>query len=364
VDTLIEHPRTAYRIAVEDTGPGIAQDRLEAIFQAFQQADSSTSREYGGTGLGLSISRSLCNLLGYHITVASEVGRGSTFTINLNPRLSRSDEEGGAAEEASRERSDRRQGVMEGGDAGDGDQGAPSILPGGALSQPLIRPRVLVVDAESESGSAVSQALLAMGCEVFTADGCEEGGHRARGLRPDLVILTVPQDRQAAWECLGGFHDGDQSPTVPLILVDHTSSSGSARSYGALGVLRDGTEDGAFSRAVAQALESGGAPGESVLLMDPDLEGRDRIASLLRAMGLRVVATASGPAAVRQATVERPGLAVMRETEPGVADELRALRGLADLQVVALTGREAKGELLGPDAQELMAKVHQALGGA
>jgi PAS domain S-box-containing protein len=364
VDTLIEHPRTAYRIAVEDTGPGIPQDRLEAIFQAFQQADSSTSREYGGTGLGLSISRSLCNLLGYHITVASEVDRGSTFTINLNPRLSRMDEDGGAAEDGSRDRSGLQPGMAEGGDAGDGDPGAPSVRPGGALSQPLIRPRVLVVDAESESGSAMSQALLAMGCEVFTADGCEEGGQRARALRPDLVILTVPQDRQAAWECLGGFHDGDRSPTAPLILVEHTSSSGSAGSYGALGVFRDGTEDGALGRAVAQALESGGAPGESVLLMDPDPEGRDRIASLLRATGLRVVATASGPAAVRQATVERPGLAVMGGMESGLADELRALRGLEDLQVVTLNGREAKGDILGPDAQELMAKVHQALGGA
>ena len=129
-------------------------------------------------------------------------------------------------------------------------------------------------------------------------------------------------------------------------------------------MLRDGTEDGALSRAVARALESGGTPGVSVLLMDPDPEGRDRIASLLRATGLRVVATASGPAAVRQVTVERPGLAVMREMESELADELRALRGLADLPVVTLNGREAKGDILGPDAQELMAKVHQALGGS
>jgi signal transduction histidine kinase len=74
-------------IEVIDTGIGIPADRLTAVFEAFQQADSSTERKFGGTGLGLAISRSLCQLLGYQIQVRSEVGKGSTFSVVFHPDL-------------------------------------------------------------------------------------------------------------------------------------------------------------------------------------------------------------------------------------------------------------------------------------
>ena len=75
------------RIDVIDTGIGIPRDRQAAIFEAFEQAEPATTRAYGGSGLGLSISRSLCEMLGYRLTLDSEPGIGSVFSILLVPNV-------------------------------------------------------------------------------------------------------------------------------------------------------------------------------------------------------------------------------------------------------------------------------------
>ena len=180
--------------AVSDTGVGIAPDKLGLIFEAFQQADGTTSRKYGGTGLGLSISRELARLFGGELQVKSELGEGSRFSLYL-PLL------GEPAEGPP-----------------DGAGSAPQ--PTGIGDAPLQGRKVLVIDDDVRTGFALTAILERCGMKVVYAENGREGIERLRQhSNTDLVLLDIMMPEMDGYETAQAIRAIPQFEHLPIVTL-------------------------------------------------------------------------------------------------------------------------------------------------
>jgi CheY-like chemotaxis protein len=187
VDPQSRRPRS---IQVADTGIGIPPERQEAIFEAFTQADSGTARTYGGTGLGLTISRSLCQRMGWELTVASQVGQGSTFTILL------SGEPGRPAQPSA----------------------ATPAVPASSHSDPGRR-LVLAIDDDPDACLLLSRYAEEAGCQVITASSGPQGLRLARERRPALILLDLLMPHTNGWEVLHLLKADPALRDIPIVVI-------------------------------------------------------------------------------------------------------------------------------------------------
>jgi HAMP domain-containing protein/signal transduction histidine kinase/ActR/RegA family two-component response regulator len=213
---ILEHAGHVVSFAVIDTGIGIPANKQRLIFEAFQQADGTTSREYGGTGLGLSISRELARLLGGEIRVASTPGQGSTFTLYLplnyeaTPELPR--EPFGEPEPITARRGDQPA------PAPLGEEVAHSVAPRAA--QELAGRRVLVVDDDIRNVFALTSALEANGMQVLHAESGKEGIELLKRTADiDLVLMDVMMPGLDGLDTMRIIRQLDGYQSLPIIAV-------------------------------------------------------------------------------------------------------------------------------------------------
>jgi CheY-like chemotaxis protein len=198
------------RIAVHDTGIGIPADRQSLLFRKFQQVDSSTTRKYGGTGLGLAISEQLVELMGGTISLASQVGEGSSFAFEIAlrtnpshgaPRLSAVKLE--RAPELAMDTVQRASNRREAGATAPMPSERSSPAPQSKEAPPFAGRRVLLVE-DNIVNQKVGAALLGkLGCRVDVAANGREALAMCAQLPYDLILMDCQMPEMDGYEATG-----------------------------------------------------------------------------------------------------------------------------------------------------------------
>jgi PAS domain S-box-containing protein len=179
------------RFRVTDSGIGMSGEQLAKLFQAFSQVDPSSTRRYGGTGLGLAISRQLCQKMGGDITVQSEPGSGTAFTVHLPAGL----EEPEAPEDTG-----------------------PGTIPF-VMAPAAERPTVLVVDDDRLVRDLLGRFLAKEGFKILAAGNGREGLRLAREHRLALVTLDDTMPDMDGWEVLKTLKADPLTASIPVMMI-------------------------------------------------------------------------------------------------------------------------------------------------
>jgi signal transduction histidine kinase/CheY-like chemotaxis protein len=217
----VSDSRWPVRISVTDTGIGIPEDKHDLIFDAFQQADGSTSRQYGGTGLGLSISCKLADLLGGRIALDSQSGQGATFTLMLPERLESSDlDDAGDDKRIVKEDADSQ---------AERSESIPVANFNGA--------RILLVDDDMRNLLALTPVLEGWGLDVIAAgDGEEALETLAEESDIAVALLDVMMPGMDGLALAGAIREQPRFATLPCIGLSAKAGDDDRERWLALGV--------------------------------------------------------------------------------------------------------------------------------
>jgi CheY-like chemotaxis protein len=347
---------TALEISVTDTGIGIPEDKQKLIFEAFQQADGTTSRKYGGTGLGLSISREIARLLGGELKVSSTPGKGSTFTLYV-PMQSI------GAPALSRPVADEPQ----------SQQPAPAA---DGLEVPDDRdelagePFVLIVEDDPTFASILLDIAHENGLKAVVSSAGSGTVAMVRKLRPAAITLDLGLSDIDGFVLLDLLRHEPDTGNIPVHVISGGDQAEHALTIGATSVIEKPAGRDRLAKLFGQIAEQSRAANKSkaprkspkprralpelqksrILIVDDDIRNIYSLTSVLEAHGVEVLHAERGAEGIR-----------ILETTPGIdvvlmdimmpemdgyetMRRIRAQDGIGDIPLIAVTAKAMTGD--------------------
>jgi signal transduction histidine kinase/CheY-like chemotaxis protein len=321
----------AISFIVSDTGIGMTEEQQGRLFQAFSQADASTTRQYGGTGLGLAIAKHFCEMLGGRIAVESSPGHGSTFTITLPGR----------------------------------GRAIPSAvaIPDGAEHSAL----VMIVDDDPNARDLLSATVRREGYRVVEATDGTSALALAREWHPDIVTLDVLMPRMDGWAVLTALKSDSELAEIPVVIVTVLENRGIAISLGAAEFLTKPVDRARLAATIRQHVYGSGV----VLVVDDEDESRGLARRHLDRLGWEVAEAEDGAGALCWLSQNsRPAMILLDLMMPGMngfafLEEIARHAEWRGIPIVILTAMPlgaAERELLAGRTREVIAKGADDLG--
>ena len=330
VNRTLENGTDWITVMVTDSGIGMTPEQISRLFQDFVQADASTTRKYGGTGLGLAITKRFCQLMGGDVTVKSELGKGSTFTIRLPAQLS-----GPAVAPVSAQPAQSLRGASA---TLSGLRG--NKFPGGDA------PLILVIDDDVTVLELTERYLVREGFAVVTANGGLEGLKRARALHPAAITLDVMMPDLDGWTVLAAIKGDPILADIPVVLMSIVDEKNRGYSLGATDYLIKPVNRDMLSKAMRKIC---GAGGQHVLLVDDDESIRKTFTQALEREGWRVGQAVNGKQALEYLVDSRPDIIVLDLMMPEMdgfefLDQMRRRPEWREIPVLVATAKDLSAE--------------------
>jgi signal transduction histidine kinase/DNA-binding response OmpR family regulator len=317
---------------VSDSGIGMNPEQMSRLFQPFMQAEASTTKKYGGTGLGLAITKHLVEMMGGSITVESESGGGTSFTVRL-PSMVQHDHPAVL--------SDDEQAL----DKGPHEGNAASVL---------------VIDDEPTARDMIRRMLQKEGYHVVTAANGLDGLTLASEMKPDVITLDIMMSGMDGWSVLSKLKADPIVAAIPVVVITIIDDRNLSFALGASDYLTKPIDRERLSEVLRRVRSTGSV--KSVLIVEDDPGARKMMRRLFEKEGWSVSEAENGRVGLDAIAAHTPGLVLLDLMMPEMdgfefIEHLRKRSDGVDVPVVVLTAKD----LTERDRQRLRGTVEHVL---